>query len=425
MNKMSNILYDHMVLRRNPCQDANHITCFSYFAGMKPVKTITKAEARNLVIDAQLFPHHGVSSLDVIRKLSYVQIDTLAVAERSHHHIFHTRNTAYQQDELMQMVREKQVFEYWSHAASFLPMEDYRYSLIKKQEYAQGKSHWFRQNKKMTSYVLDRIKAEGPLQSKDFKDPNHTSGAWYNWKPAKVALEQLFMEGRLMVAERINFQKVYDLAERVLPADLDTSMPSKQEFYEFLIKRTLSAQGIASLPEITYLRKGLKTHIEKALTKMIRKGIVQPVSVEGINQTYFTLTDLPEHKANDTAHILSPFDNLIIQRKRTLELFDFDYQLECYVPEKKRKFGYYCLPILYHDQLVGKFDPKADRATGVFTVKSFWFENGFEPEERFIDAFSQSLARFVAFCGCKKLKILKSRNNPVLKEIQQSVNGLL
>lgn len=392
---------------------------------MKPVETITKAEVRNLAIDAQLFTHDGLSSLDVIRKLGYVQIDTLAVAERSHHHIFHTRNTAYKQDELMQMVREKQVFEYWSHAASYLPMEDYRYSLIKKQEYARGKSHWFRQNKKMTKYVLDRIKAEGPLQSKDFKDANNSSGAWYNWKPAKVALEQLFMEGQLMVAERINFQKVYDLTERVLPAGLDTSIPSKQEFHEFLIKRVLSAHGIATLREITYLRKGLKGDIEKALKKMVREGVVKPVKVEGINQTYFIPANLPDQNTNDSAHILSPFDNLIIQRKRALELFDFDYQLECYVPEKKRKFGYYCLPVLYHDQLVGKFDPKADRATGVFTVKSFWLESGFEPDEHFIDAFSQSLARFVAFCGCKKLKILKSRNNPVLKEIQQLVNGAL
>ncbi|MBL6446615.1 YcaQ family DNA glycosylase [Fulvivirga sp. 29W222] len=390
---------------------------------MKPIETLSKAKAKNLIIHSQLFPHAGSSSLDVIRQLGYVQIDTLAVAERAHHHIFHTRNTQYQKDELMEMLRGKQIFEYWSHAASYLPIEDYRYSLIRKQEFADGKSHWFRQNKKMIAYVLDRIKAEGPLQSKDFKDPSHNSGAWYKWKPAKVALEQLFMEGKLMVAERVNFQKVYDLTERILPAHVDTSMPSKQEFHEYLIIRTLTAQGIATLTEITYLRKGLKSHIEKALKKLISEGKVKAVSIEGIDQTYFVLAGQGAYETNNAAHILSPFDNLIIQRKRAQEIFDFNYQLECYVPEKKRKFGYYCLPILYKDQLVGKFDPKADRTTGIFTVKSFWLEANFEPDEDFTHAFAQSLGRFVSFCGCRKLKILKSRNNPVLKEIEKRVNS--
>lgn len=383
---------------------------------------LSKAEARKIIIDAQLLPHEGLSSVDIIRRLGYVQIDTLAVAERSHHHVFHTRNADYKKPDQAAMQKDRQVFEYWSHAASFLPMEDYRYSLIRKQAFANGREHWFKQDRKMNEYVLERIKQEGPLQSKDFKNPHQASGAWYSWKPAKVALEQLFMEGKLMVSERINFQKVYDLAERVLPSGTDTSAPTMGEFCEHLIKKTLSAQGVAALSDITYLRKGIKPQVEKALKKLMEEGQVMPVAIEGVDKMYFALRKDFSPGQNRQVHILSPFDNLIIQRKRTQEIFGFDFQLECYVPEKKRKFGYYCLPVLFEDRFVARFDPKADRKTGEFCIKSFWFEPNFVPNDDFISEFIKTLKAFISFCGCKKLKILKSRNNIVLKAIQQGVN---
>ena len=383
---------------------------------------LSKAEARKLIIDAQLLPHEGLSPLDIIRRLGYVQIDTLAIAERSHHHVFHTRNADYKKPELAEMLKKRQVFEYWSHAASFLPVEDYRYSLIRKQAFSNGKEHWFKQDRKMNEYVLERIKQEGPLQSRDFKNPNHASGAWYSWKPAKVALEQLFMEGKLMVSERINFQKVYDLTERVLPSGIDTSAPTMGEFCEHLIKRTLFAQGVAALSDIAYLRKGLKPQAEEAIKKLIEERQVMPVAIEGVDKMYFALRIDFSPRQNRQVHILSPFDNLIIQRKRVQEIFGFDYQLECYVPEKKRKFGYYSLPVLFEDRFVARFDPKADRKTAEFIIKSFWFEPDFVPNDDFISEFVKTLKAFITFCGCKKLKILKSRNNTVLKAIQQLVN---
>lgn len=389
---------------------------------MKPKRIFSKAEARNFVINSQLLSDGKQPSLDIIRQLGYVQIDTLAVAERAHHHVFHTRNAEYSKSELSAMIKNRQVFEYWSHAASFLPMDDYRYSLIRKKEYARGKSHWFKQDKKMLRHVLKRIKEEGPLQSKDFKDERNISGTWYDWKPAKIALEQLFMEGKLMVTERVNFQKVYDLTERVLPPGIDTTMPTQREFCEYLIRKTLEAQGIATLAEISYLRKGLKEGLEKAASKLVRAGQVLPVKIEGLDQIYCMLSNIPEPVENDRVHILSPFDNLVIQRKRTLELFDFDYQLECYVPENKRRFGYYCLPLLYKDRLVGKFDPKADRATGVFTIRSFWLEPDFTPDDVFLHEFAVSLNNFMAFCGCEELEIDQSITSRVPGIVQQLVN---
>jgi uncharacterized protein len=390
---------------------------------MKSPLLLSKAEARRLIINAQLLTHKNHASLDIIRRLGYVQIDTLAVAERSHHHVYHTRNAGYKKAELTEMLIARQVFEYWSHAASFLPMEDYRYSLIRKHAYAKGKSHWFEKDKKMNAYVLDRIRQEGALQSKDFKDPQHTSGAWYSWKPAKIALEQLFMEGKLMVSERINFQKVYDLTERVLPSGIDTSVPTLAEFCEHLIKSTLAAQGVAALSDIIYLRKGIKPHVEKTLKKLIGDGQVMPVAIEGMDRIHFTLPTDFNPVRNHQVHILSPFDNLIIQRKRTQDVFGFDYQLECYVPEKKRKFGYYSLPVLFEDHFVARFDPKADRKTGVFTIKSFWFEPNFVPNDDFLREFVEALKLFMTLCQCKKLKIIKSRNNVLLNAIQQLVNA--
>ncbi len=384
---------------------------------------LTKSEAKNIIIDAQQL-NSDISSLDVINRLGYVQIDTLSVAERAHHHVFHSRDLTYTKGDLDEMMCEKKVFEYWSHAASYLPISDYRFSLIRKNQFAKGESHWFPQNKKMNRYVFDRIKAEGALQSKDFKHTRDESGAWYDWKPAKIALEQLFMEGKLMVSERRSFQKVYDLTDRVLPSDLDISTPSLSAYCQHLIISTLKAQGIASINEIGYLRKGIKPDLTKAIAKLVKSGEIVSIKIEDVDQHFFSRPNLSYQKLPQAVHILSPFDNLVIQRKRLLTLFDFDYQIECYVPEAKRKYGYYSLPVLYGDQFVARFDPKADRKTGVFTVKNIWFEKGFEPNEDFFIKFSKKLERFAIFCGCDQVAVEKSEPATYRKELKRTIDLL-
>lgn len=365
----------------------------------------TKTEAKNIIIATQ-FPYNSFSSLEIIQRLGYVQIDTLSVAERSHHHVLYSRNSDYTKSDLDNMMLKKEIFEYWSHAASYLPMNDYRFSLLKKREFANGQSHWFVQNKKMNQYVLDRIKSEGALQSKDFREARDVPTAWYDWKPAKIALEQLFMEGKLMVSKRKNFQKVYDLTERIVPTTIDTSIPSLHQYCEYLIESTLKAQGIATLSEIGYLRKGIKPALVKTIKKLVNTGALKQVQIEGISQVYYiTNRSSPIQEPGDTVHILSPFDNLVIQRKRLKTLFDFDYQIECYVPEPKRKFGYFCLPVLYRDQFIARFDPKADRKTGVFQIKKLWFEPDFVPEEDFYHKFSEKLSQLASFCGCNEVVI--------------------
>jgi uncharacterized protein YcaQ len=351
--------------------------------------------------------------LNAIEHLGYVQIDTLSVVARAHHHTLWNRLPDYQENYLHELLeKDKTIFEYWSHAASYIPMCDYRFSLPTKQLFTSGKSHWFEQDKKLNSYVLDRIKAEGALQSKDFEHIRNTPGNWYEWKPAKKALEQLFMQGELMVAKRQGFQKVYDITERVLPNTIDTSIPNEAEYAQYLITKAIQANGLVEEKEITYLRPKAKEQVKKELKNWIKKGFLVEVKIENKSETYFTtqeqLNNLNTLKKTKHIHFLSPFDNTIIQRKRVQNLFNFDYLIECYVPEPKRKFGYFCLPILYNNLFVGRFDPKADRKTKIFHIKQSHFENGFKPTEKFKTVFNQKLTDFATFNGCNKVLISPS-----------------
>ncbi len=361
------------------------------------------------------------AALAAIEQLGYLQIDTLNVVARSHHHTLWSRLPDYKENFLNQLLeKDKSIFEYWSHAASYLPMTDYRFSLPAKKLYADGKSHWFAQDKKMNKYVLDKIKAEGPLQSKDFEFKRESPGNWYNWKPAKQALEQLFMEGKLMVARRHNFQKVYDLTERIVPDSINMKLPDQKEFAAYLIRRAIQANGLVSEPEITYLRKGLKESINKEVKRMLKEGELLTLNIETLQETYLTtpeklqLMEQPpssltkDYEMKKRIHFLSPFDNAVIQRKRLNNLFGFDYNIECYLPEPKRKYGYWSLPLLYNNAFVARFDPKADRASKVFYIKSIHFEKNFSPDEIFNGTFIQKLKEFATFNHCDSIIVQKA-----------------
>jgi hypothetical protein len=349
-------------------------------------------------------------ALEVIQHLGYVQIDTLAVVARAHHHTLWSRADGYKEHYLDELLsKDKTIFEYWSHAASYLPMNDYRFSLPRKKIFAEGKSHWFEQDKKMKKYVLDKVKAEGELQSKDFEDKIKRPGMW-NWKPAKKSLEQLFMEGKLMVAKRKGFQKVYDLTERVLPKVVNTKYPSEKEMAEHLIRMAIQSSGIVNESEIAYLRGNIKQSVVKTMKRLIKDGEILEVEIEGIEKSKFITTKekiLTADKITEDNYlnILSPFDNAVIQRKRLQSFFNFDYMIECYLPEAKRKYGYFTLPVLYNNNFVARFDPKADRAEKTFYIKSIHFEKGFKTNETFNNLFADKVKAFATFNGCESLII--------------------
>lgn len=379
---------------------------------MNPL-TISLKQARNLALYKQGLYNKSIKegktgTLEVINDLGYVQIDTLSVVARAHHHTLWNRVKNYSEEHLNELLeKDKQIFEYWSHAAAYLPMADFRFSLPRKHIYATSKSHWFKQDKKVQSYVFDRIKAEGPLRSKDF-EYKKTSHNWFEWKPAKRALEQLFMEGQLMIAGRQGFQKIYDLTERVLPTCVNTTFPTIEEQTEHLILKAIKAHGLITEKEIIYLRSGIKTKVGNVLKQLLNNNIIKLVKIKELDDVdnYMLTSDLSlleKRISVQTLQILSPFDNAVIQRKRLQRLFNFDYSIECYLPENKRTYGYFCLPVIYKGQFVARFDPKADRTGKIFHIKSFYPENNFSRDKKFTESFQKTLLDFAKFNKCDNI----------------------
>jgi len=346
------------------------------------------------------------ATLAAVENLGYVQIDTISVIQRAHHHVLWSRNPRYRPEHLDQLLDEKQVFEYWSHAAAYLPMRDFRFSLRRKQALKSGElKHWFKCDKKTMQHVLDRITAEGPLMARDFEGPEKKPGGW-GVKPMKQALETLFMQGDLMISRRENFHKVYDFPEHVLPEGIDTAVPAQDEYIRFLIFQYLEAHGMGQAAEMVYLLKNTKPLVTAMLKEMMASGEVVEIAVA--DKTYYALPDtlaLLNKPLNRRAlKILSPFDNLLIQRKRMKDLFDFDYQLECYVPAAKRKVGYFVLPVLWDGRFVARMDCKADRKTKTLNILNLVYEPGFTATDDFFQSLEKALADFVAFNECLKLQ---------------------
>lgn len=376
-------------------------------------ESLSISQARKLVLLSQGVPpkNQGGNSLDAtlsaIEHLCYIQIDTISAIQRAHHHTLWNRNPQYLTSHLDELLVNKKIFEYWSHAAAYLPMRDYRFSLPRKQAIARGiENHWYERDEKLMKSVLKRVDTEGPLMANDFDSKGKKMGEWQT-KPVKQALENLFMQGELMIPSRINFNKVYDLTKRVLPDHVDTSIPGTEEYVRFLITRYLQANGLGNASEMTYLLKNTKALVSSTLQDLVSNGELFQTSVSG--NSYFVLPKsldlLNKPLARGQLKILSPFDNLLIQRKRILELFGFDYFLECYVPASKRKFGYFALPVLWDGRLVARMDCKADRKKSHMHIHHLALESGLVKTEAFALALSKELVSFLQFNECRNITI--------------------
>ena len=345
------------------------------------------------------------ATLRAIEHLGYVQIDTISVVERAHHHVLWSRVSNYRPEFLEQLVQQRKVFEYWFHAASWLPMRDYRFALPRMNK-LNGDRDWFKNcDKKLIRLILERIHAEGPLRARDFEDTRKGKKEWWDWKPAKQALEQLFMQGELMVSRREGFQKVYDLRERVLPDWVDTREPDIDEYASHLVDTSLRAHGFATQKSISYLRKGqvLRDAIRQQLQLRIDAGTITTVTLMDDSLVYANAQLLEARTPRSSAgvRILSPFDNAVIQRERGRQIFNFDYQIECYLPQPKRRFGYFCLPILYRDRFVGRVDCKAHRKQKILELKSLHIEH--EIDDEFGEAVTSAIQSFAAFNRCDQI----------------------
>ncbi len=379
------------------------------------MESLSKKDARKIVLQAQQLSapskyKGGLSkTLAVLEKLNYVQIDTISVVQRAHHHVLWSRNSEYKLAHLEKLVEQKSAFEYWSHAAAYLPMRDYRFSLPRKMAFKTGQqNHWYKQDLKLMNEVISRITSEGPLMAKDFESTGVKRQGWGS-KPTKQALECLFMQGDLMISERRNFHKVYDLTERVLPEGIDTSIPSDLEFGKHLINRYLAANGVGTVKEIAYLLKGVQPLLRQALEQLIEEGTVIEVQIEC--EPYLTtpeaLTSLNERLYRKQFKLLSPFDNLLIQRQRMVNLFSFQYQLECYVPESKRQFGYFGLPILWKGELVGQADCKVDKPNQQLNVLNLYLTSKATKSADLEADLAACLDSFARFNQCHQYQIEK------------------
>ena len=368
--------------------------------------------ARQFILSNQFNFGKNPTTQKIIQHLGYIQIDTISVIQRTHHHVLWTRNPKYQIGEIQGLVKEKKVFDYWAHAASYLPMEDFRFSLIRKNQVGEGDGFWYDKNPKNMKYILDKIKAEGALMSRDFKKQKVKSDEPWIKSPINQALMQLYSEGKIMIIGRQGFQKKYDLVERALPKDVNTKMPTEKEYFKYLINRDLRAHGLKKAREIGYLLKIDRKKLKVVLEEMVKSGELEVNEIKGLEgDTYFSLSKKLENFSNKKAkkqfYILSPFDNLLIQRRRVKEIFDFEYLLECYVPEAKRKVGYFSLPLLYGSEFVGQIDLKADRKKKQLLIRNLVWENGVKKSDTMLNAFRKKLNELRQFNNCEELILEK------------------
>ncbi|MDF9795442.1 uncharacterized protein YcaQ [Catalinimonas alkaloidigena] len=348
--------------------------------------------------------------LSALERLGYIQIDTLSVVERAHHHTLWTRIPGYQTEYLAQLVEERKAFEYWFHAASYLPMKDYRYALPQMLQVRRGEAPYYRNaDPKVLDDVMDKIRIDGPQKARDFTSFSKKPGSWWNWKPTKIALEQLFMQGDLMVCGREGMEKIYDLTERVLPKTTNTTEPSAWEFAEYLVNTYLRAYGVTTVKQITHLRKGnaLRKNTELVLQSMLEEKTVQEIHLDGM-PTMYALSELLENsikKPSSGIRLLSPFDNALIHRERLALLFNYDFRLECYVPKAKRQYGYFCLPILFGDEFIGRIDCKAHRKDNQFELIHLHIEKKQDAIALWLKPLMKAVQQFAIFNGCPSIKI--------------------
>lgn len=362
-----------------------------------PTPAISLETARNLVLQAQmlLLPPQKPAKKDsipaAIRKLGLLQIDTINIVARAPYFALFSRLGDYNKDWLDESLSDKSLFEYWAHAASFLPGEDYPYHrrmMLEKLRHPYYYT-WYEKNRQACDDLLAHVRANGPVRSADFVRQDGKKGSWWDWKFEKDALEFWFCAGELMIARRDKFQRVYDLREQVNVGWSDDDIPSLDETMRHFVHESVRALGVAR-PEwvADYFRLARKP-VDKAIKELLEEGVLSEVSVEAwpepalMLKKALPLLDSRKHDLTPThTTLLTPFDSLIFDRKRTKQLFDFDFTIECYLPPAKRKYGYYLVPILHRGRLVARADVKANRQAGIFEVKGLFWEPGLDHDER-------------------------------------------
>ncbi len=358
----------------------------------------------------------------LVQQLGCVQIDTLHLVRRSQYLVLWSRLGTYDPANFDRLIyQDRLLFEYWMHAACIIPLTEYRYLMHKMKANGDWWWGWADQpdNRPVVEQVRVRVQQEGALRAADFEYKRETKGTWWDWKPAKRALEHLYNAGELMIANRINFQRVYDLRERVLPDWVDRNEPDIDTARRHLVELAARALGIchpAQLADYTHMKRG---EAAPAVKTLIADGTLVEVEGELANGNTAALVvhrdTLPilERAADgairaERTTFLSPFDSLWWAQKRDEQFWNFMQRLEAYKPEPQRIWGYFCLAILWRDQLVGRFDPKLERKTNTLRLKAIYLEPGIAPSDELVADVAGALRDFMRFHDAQHLIIERS-----------------
>jgi uncharacterized protein YcaQ len=336
---------------------------------------LTSVQARRIWLHAQRldatepFGSGPKATPAAVAHLGYLQIDTIYVIERSHHHILNTRIPTYRREHLHQAQSiDKTVFEYWTHALSYVPTENLRFYVRDMRGDWERRVYWMGEvSSGELRRVLSRIRKDGALTIRDIDDePVEKDYAWASRKPSKRVLEIAFYKGLVTISQRAGMLKTYELMTRHFGWDRLPRAATERETLNYLLDRALQSQGIVSVESICHLDAPRKPAMRRLVESRVRRKELIPVEIEGAGQSLHwvcpdTLDGIPD-PSQEQVHILSPFDPLIIQRKRLRLFFDYEYRFEAYVPKQKRVFGYFVCPVLIGDRMVAALDLKTDRS---------------------------------------------------------------
>lgn len=388
---------------------------------------ITNSEARKVILHAAglskraQFGRGKEGVYKFIEHLGFVQIDTNYVVERAHHHSIWARVPDYKPGWIDELQSDGRVFEFWTFATGYIPTQNFRFSLPVKEDFAARYKPKTQAEINLMKKIIDRIGREGPLMASDFENDRVTKNkGWWDWRPSKVALERLHLFGELMTTRNKKFHKVYDLTENVLPRDVDRTAPTPEEYTRHVVFRALKMLGLGYANEVAWTAHyGPKT-IKKELKSMADNGEIIEVKIEGLKSTMpiYMHPDYAKKKItlSGDAYILSPFDILNVFRRRLRDFFAFDYQVECFVTESKRKYGYFSLPVLIGDTFVARMDCKADRKAGVLNINNLHFEKMKFTGEMILKL-AGTMEKFTEFNQCNKTVIIKTNDRVLARAI--------
>jgi uncharacterized protein len=365
-----------------------------------------------------------------VHRLGAVQIDSVNVLVRSHYLPVYSRCGSYTPALLERAAYDgsRSLFEYWGHEASFLPIEFYPLFRWRMERARNGEGTWKRlrryatSHKALVSAALEQIRERGALGASELVDCGKSKGSWWGWSQGKEILEWLFWIGDVTTARRRNFERLYDLTERVLPERVRAaSTPAPEQARRELMAISARALGVATARDLRDYFRLPAEDAQVRVAELVEEGTLQPVAVEGWKQQAYVHADAVCPRKAEARALLSPFDSLIWERQRTERLFDFHFRLEIYTPIHKRLHGYYVLPFLLGDRLVGRVDLKANRQLGQLEVRGGSAEEGVRID-RIVEPLAAELAQLAQWLGLAGVAIT-SRRGELMRSLKQSAAG--